>query len=361
MSKVDLPAQPQDLKYAANGRLYVALIDGSVGYVQPNALTDQLEYFDSVFFDEEQCVRTIDINGNSMACGLSDGMVQICDLSKESVIASIDKVEKDSDVPVAPSKTLWLNETLLAVGYDSGVVLVYDTANECKILREYEENEDYITDMFFHAEKKRLFVAGGDGFFTVLDPRKSELVARSDNFECELHSICPVSRSGKEKVLVGFDDGVIGIFDDGDWGDIRNRVKLVEVVDEDEDDDKEQEKLVVGMFRYQGDSVMVCRSDGVWLLDARNKSKKLDLKEFKNDIEFAALSSDSKYLALCYVNDDVWIFDTEELLAQETAAVLKHERDQDSDSEQVSQKKKKAKKQKIIKKPVDTSFFNDLV
>jgi hypothetical protein len=115
------------------------------------------------------------------------------------------------------------------------------------------------------------------------------------------------------------------------------------------------------MFRYQGDSVLVCRSDGVWLLDARNKSKKLDLKEFKYDIEFAALSSDSKYLALCSVNDDVWIFDAEELLAQETADILKHERDQDSDSEQVSQKKKKAKKQKIIKKPVDTSFFNDLV
>jgi WD40 repeat protein len=55
----------------------------------------------------------------------------------------------------------------------------------------------------------------------VFDIRKKDLLARSDNMECELSSVC-IMKNGK-KVMVGMDDGVIGIFNWGDWGDIKDR------------------------------------------------------------------------------------------------------------------------------------------
>lgn len=56
----------------------------------------------------------------------------------------------------------------------------------------------------------------------MFDVRKDELLARSDNMEVDLLS-CALVKHDK-KLVCGMGDGVMGVFDWGDWGDIRDRI-----------------------------------------------------------------------------------------------------------------------------------------
>jgi len=90
-----------------------------------------------------------------------------------------------------------------------------------KTIMQWQENEDYISDMKFVPEKRNLLVSGADGYFSVFDIRKKDVYARSDNLDDELLSITLVKN--KTKVIVGTQEGILNIFTYGDWGDVSDR------------------------------------------------------------------------------------------------------------------------------------------
>ena len=88
-----------------------------------------------------------------------------------------------------------LYEHLFASADDEGVVKLWDSRTRDNNIRTYHDNEDYIADMAYCADKKTLICAGGDGYLSVFDIRKKDLLARSDNMECELLSVAIIKVS----------------------------------------------------------------------------------------------------------------------------------------------------------------------
>ncbi|KAI9228724.1 MAG: WD40-repeat-containing domain protein, partial [Piptocephalis tieghemiana] len=113
-----------------------------------------------------------------------------------------------------------LNDRIFATGDDQGVVKIWDQRSH-KEVQSYHDNEDFISNFAFQAQKKQLLAAGGDGYLSVFDIRKPNLVARSDNLDDELLSV-QIIKNGK-KAVVGTQDGVLAFFNYGDWGDINDR------------------------------------------------------------------------------------------------------------------------------------------
>jgi len=58
-----------------------------------------------------------------------------------------------------------------------------------KVVREYGDQEDFVSDLLFVEEKSTLLAASGDGTLAVYDPRYHKAVARSDQLEDELLSL----------------------------------------------------------------------------------------------------------------------------------------------------------------------------
>ncbi|KAJ1982372.1 WD domain repeat-containing protein 55 [Dimargaris xerosporica] len=127
----------------------------------------------------------------------------------------------ESAHPEPLSKIRALTTTnMVATGDDNGVVRVWDVRTN-KQVQEYTHHFDYIGDMFFVPEKRRLLTAGTDGQLAVLDLRHSKPVALSDEQDDELLSVMPVKNN--QKVVVGTQTGVLGIFSWGNWGDVTDR------------------------------------------------------------------------------------------------------------------------------------------
>ncbi|OMH81689.1 WD repeat-containing protein 55 [Zancudomyces culisetae] len=75
--------------------------------------------------------------------------------------------------------------------------------------------------MIFNQKKRNLIVTSGDGCLSVYDIRKTTPIMVSDNQDEELSSVALV-RNGS-KVAVGTQEGVLGLFKYGQFGDVSDR------------------------------------------------------------------------------------------------------------------------------------------
>lgn len=114
-----------------------------------------------------------------------------------------------------------LESTGVATGDDDGELKLWDVRQRSVALS-FSEHTELITDMIFCDHKgHHLAVSSGDSCLSVFDLRKGRLFARSDTQEDELLSLALV-KSGK-KLLCGLQNGVLGIFSWGDFGDVSDR------------------------------------------------------------------------------------------------------------------------------------------
>ncbi|KAJ1833890.1 WD domain repeat-containing protein 55 [Coemansia sp. RSA 2711] len=114
----------------------------------------------------------------------------------------------------------YVNEQIIATGDEAGCVKLWDVRKN-KPAFSYSEHVDYISDMVSHEPKRHLLVTSGDGCLSVYDVRKAKPFQVSANQDDELLSVA-VIRNGT-KVVVGETDGVMGIFNYGQFGDITDR------------------------------------------------------------------------------------------------------------------------------------------
>jgi WD40 repeat protein len=96
-----------------------------------------------------------------------------------------------------------------ATGDEAGVVKLWDLRQRAET-HKLHDNEDYISDLSFHPDRKRLLATGGDGYLSVFNPRAGKLDARSDNMDDELLSVRWI-KNGKFAV-VGTQEGVLNFW-----------------------------------------------------------------------------------------------------------------------------------------------------
>ena len=218
-SIIELGQIPLDLALLAgtsnsNGpdMVFSGTIDGRL---MAHDLNTRKRLFDLHIYDSSCRALTLQDNQAILLAASKDGDIKYLDIETQTCIGTYEDAHD-----YAVSRLCTISENMFASGDDEGVVKLWDRRKPTSI-RQWQENEDFIADLSYVPDKKTLLVAGGDGYLTVLDIRKPDLIARSDNMESDILCL-DVVKEGR-KVVCGFQDGVLGLFSWGDWGDMSDR------------------------------------------------------------------------------------------------------------------------------------------
>ena len=113
-----------------------------------------------------------------------------------------------------------LDEAGIASGDDDGIVHMWDLRDKKPALT-FHEHMDMISGLFFHEQECQLAASSSDGMVSVYDLRRGRLFARSDDLEDCVNCLAPAKKA--KKLLCGMNEGVIGIFSWGNFGDYTDR------------------------------------------------------------------------------------------------------------------------------------------
>ena len=213
--------------------------------------------------------RTIDMlvsSSDSMVTGGSDGRVVISSFDPKVV----SKYQFENSINVVKS----LTETLLVAGDDEGVLLGIDLRQNKKAFSIHEQS-DYISSICSalpsQSPLKAIIATSGDTTLAVYDLRavttsdetkrkKDRLVAMSDRQEDELN--CCIVLNQEQNVLTGDANGVVGIWKQGFWGDLKDRVPLYQG-SEASKSGMDGSHSIEGMKKISEKEYLVVTSDGV--------------------------------------------------------------------------------------------------
>lgn len=161
--------------------LAAADITGIVSFHQNSIKTISLKV-------HEGSCRSLDFNteGTGLYTVGIDKTLQMIHLELEKVVLKKSKAHSDSINIVK-----CLDENLIATGDDQGCIKIWDIRSR-KIARKWHENSDFISDLLYVPQKNTLVATGGDGCLTVLDPRKENPIAVSDNQDDDLLSVAMI-------------------------------------------------------------------------------------------------------------------------------------------------------------------------
>jgi WD40 repeat protein len=173
------------------------------------------------------------------------------------------------DNPVNVVKSL--NEgTLVLAGDDEGALTALDIRMKKKLYTIHEQ-EDYITSITPTVNGiKSIACTAGDGTLAVYDLRilnedkkrkKERLVAMSDPQEDEL--ICSIMVNGDQNLITGDANGVVGIWKQGYWGDLKDRLPLYQNSSSSSDKKSDGSHSIDGMKAIEDKKFLVATSDGI--------------------------------------------------------------------------------------------------
>ncbi|XP_067948583.1 WD repeat-containing protein 55-like [Watersipora subatra] len=114
-----------------------------------------------------------------------------------------------------------VDQNVMISGDEDGVVKMWDMRRMPTPVMELKENDEYISDMVCHENKKHLLVTSGDGTLSCVNIKNRKLELQSELFESELLSIAIMKNNSK--VVCGDGDGSLQIFNWGEWGNISDR------------------------------------------------------------------------------------------------------------------------------------------
>lgn len=155
----------------------------------------------------------------------SDGKL-LFSISKDKSLQAIDlnvgavvhKIPKAHDCPIY--SLLVIDDYLAATGDDDGNLKIWDYRRATPIM-EQKQMEEYISSLVMNREKKLLLATSGEGTLTCFNIRAKRMELQSELFESEFMSV-GIVKEGR-KVVVGDSEGVLNIFNWGEWGNISDR------------------------------------------------------------------------------------------------------------------------------------------
>jgi WD40 repeat protein len=163
--------------------------------------------------------------GESFTTATSDGRVSIYDMNPKRIWHT------SSAIGVSSLLLLEANNSLI-VGDDEGVISMFDTrldGSKKPVMSWNDVQTDYISSLTKLSDREFISTSG-DATLASFDLRSKKFLALSDEQEDELLSSCFVSSSSSsgEKILTGTESGVIGVWKKGYYGDVKDRVTLLE-------------------------------------------------------------------------------------------------------------------------------------
>ncbi|KAK3099283.1 hypothetical protein FSP39_002018 [Pinctada imbricata] len=154
-------------------------------------------------------------DGNQLYTASKDKSIQTVDLNTGAVKT---KISKAHSAPIY--SLLETGDNFVATGDDDGHLKVWDMRTNSAIM-EMKESEEFISDMAIDDQRKILLATSGDGTLTAFNIRKKRMELQSELFDSEFLSLSLVKH--KQKVICGSGEGVLNIFNWGEWGNISDR------------------------------------------------------------------------------------------------------------------------------------------
>jgi WD40 repeat protein len=237
---LNLSVQPMDV--SARGNLAaVATIDGCISLAKLDAVEANSDAASSsaavqTWEAHKRSCRTTLFLGSSIVSGDSQGNIHVSDIETcrlESGIRFVDSEEEEEpsggedeegeEVDCGASCMLRLDDAnVFAVGYDDGVIRIFDKRCLTKDTAELCVHTDFVSDMDLSASGNQFVTASGDGTLALFDIRKNKKIARSeDDADDEMLSVLTM-KAGK-KVVCGHQSGILGIYSWGYWNDCSDR------------------------------------------------------------------------------------------------------------------------------------------
>jgi WD40 repeat protein len=198
--------------------------------------------------------RSIDFFGKDVqiVSGGSDGRV---------VLSNFDPVKIGGwkiGTPISSVKSV--SESLILAGDDDGAIHGIDMRVRKKVFTVAEQT-DFITSIEVGSSLsplKTIIATSGDSTLAVYDLRgkaADRLVAMSDEQQNELNHA--IVMNGESHVLTGDAGGVVGIWKQGFWGDLKDRLPLYA------DSSREGAHAIEGMKKISEDKFLTATADGI--------------------------------------------------------------------------------------------------
>ncbi|XP_013075098.2 WD repeat-containing protein 55-like isoform X1 [Biomphalaria glabrata] len=154
----------------------------------------------------------------------SDGR-RLFSASKDKSIYCVDvetgklkrKIKKAHESPIY--SMVQTGDTFVATGDDDGVLKVWDMRSK-QATMELKECEEFISDMIVE-DNKIIIAASGEGTLTAFNIRRKRMDVQSELFDSEL--LCLAKMKGGHKLVCGTGEGVLNVFNWGEWGNISDR------------------------------------------------------------------------------------------------------------------------------------------
>ncbi|XP_060084294.1 WD repeat-containing protein 55-like [Ylistrum balloti] len=154
-------------------------------------------------------------NGEELYTASKDKSIHIVDMNTGTLKR---KLKKAHESPIY--SILVTGENFLATGDDDGNLKIWDLRTN-KAEMEVKHNEEFISDMDIDDQHKILIATSGDGTLTAFNIRRKRMDMQSELFDSELLSLARLKEKGK--VICGSGEGVLNIFNWGEWGNISDR------------------------------------------------------------------------------------------------------------------------------------------
>ncbi len=155
-----------------------------------------------------RCVR-FDQSGRFLLTTGTDMKLNVVDLHSMQVVHTNPRIHLN---PV--SAMVCFDTHFAATGDDKGCVKLWDLRQQ-KETCSFEANTDFISDLAYHPERKRLAATGGDGHLSIFNPRASKLEKCSEFAGDELLSLQWIK--GGKYIVTGTQEGLLSFWKAGEW------------------------------------------------------------------------------------------------------------------------------------------------
>jgi len=147
--------------------------------------------------------------GEVLFTGSSDKSLQAINVATGNIFYKEKKAHDD------PINVLYrIDQNVIASGDDEGCVKLWDLRQQ-SCIKNYAENEDFVSDMVYNEKKHQLLVTSGDGSMAIYDLRKNDAIDRTNTLDDEFLSITLMKNN--ETAVCGSQSGIIYMYKYGVW------------------------------------------------------------------------------------------------------------------------------------------------